>query len=116
MNGRRPKVYVPQEPTRFDKIKQELIPALDLSPALAFGEIVVCLTSASANFINIAPVTQALKERMAEFRKEDYLLAVGDPTGIAVAAIIAYKATHGRFQMLKWDRISRQYQPIEVSV
>ena len=111
----RPRVFVPQEPSRFDRDLQLRVNSVDLSPALSFGEIIVCLP-AGANFINSAPLVQALKEKLSDFNSNDYLMAAGDPTCIAVAAALAARKTGGHIKMLKWDRRVKQYQPIEINL
>jgi hypothetical protein len=105
------KVYVPQEPTRWSD--KEWVPLYDLSPAEKYGEIVLCCPHGT-NFINAAPLMVAIRERMQQFSEGDYLLAIGDPIAISVAAIIAFKKTGGDFKMLKWDRLEKIYTEIHI--
>lgn len=111
----RSKVYIPQEPARFDIAKGAAVRNMDLTPALEYGELVICLPH-NANFINIVPMARALREAMSGFGPDDYLLAVGDPIGIALASIIAHRNSGGCFTMLKWDRRMRLYQPVVIDV
>jgi hypothetical protein len=109
----RSRVFVTQEPSKFDHEAGVQKRYMDLTPALKYGEIVVCLP-ASANFINTAPLVRAMKEKMKDFGPDDYLLAVGDPVAMQVASAIADRNCGGKWKTLKWDRKERQYQPIEV--
>lgn len=108
-----PKVYVPQEPSRWNG--KTLTRYIDLTPALEFGEIVICLP-ANVGFIDASPNIHTLKISMLHFTEEDFLLAVGDPSNIAIASIIAHTQSGGNFRMLRWDREMRRYQPIRISI
>ena len=48
------------------------------------------------------------------FRKEDYLLAVGDPVIIGISTWLVGETTNGQFNMLKWDKREYRYYPLEV--
>ena len=62
-----------------------------------------------------AAIIAALREGMSTFRAEDALIAVGDPTLIAAATLIAARKTGGAVRMLKWDRMMGDYILVEVS-
>lgn len=109
------KVYVPQQPSRFDAATRLWIPTINLDPAKQFGEVVVMLPP-NANRLHTAPLTAALKDQMAEFTADDYLVAVGDPSLLATAACIAVRKTGGSLRMLKWDRMSSAYIPVEIQL
>lgn len=112
---RAPLCYVPQEPTRFNRatgMRQSLI---DLTPALRYGQLRICLPPAVSLFAT-HPVAVALRERMKDFTSEDYLIAVGDPTLIGIAFHIAAVKTGGRFRQLKWDRATAQYLSLDIAL
>lgn len=109
------KVYVPQQPSRFDSATRLWIPTINLDSAKAFGEVLVMLPP-NANRLHTAPLVAALKEQMAECTAEDYIVAVGDPSLIAAAACIAARKTGGLLRMLKWDRMSSTYIPVEIQL
>jgi len=50
------------------------------------------------------------------FRKEDYLLAVGDPVIIGISTAAVSEVTNGQFNMLKWDKREYRYYPLEVDM
>lgn len=110
-----PKVYVPQQPSRFDAATRLWIPNVNLSPAAQFGEVIIMLPP-NANRLHTAPLVAALKERMADFCDEDWIVAVGDPSLIAAAAVIAAGKASGVLRVLKWDRIASNYIPVEMSL
>lgn len=108
------KVYVPQIPTRYDAAHDMRIPVVDLSPATVFGEIVPMLPPKIGVAI-MAPVVTALKEQLANFTDDDYLLALGDPGFIAAAAAILSRK-RDRFRMLRWSRNDRAYSVVEIEL
>jgi hypothetical protein len=109
------KVYVPQQPSRYDAATRLWIPTINLDPAKIYGEVVVMLPP-NANRLHTAPLIAALKEQMAQFGSDDYIVAVGDPSIIAAASCIAVRKTGGRLRILKWDRMSSNYIPVEIDL
>lgn len=109
------KVFVPQQPSRFDAATRLWIPTVNLDPAKEYGAVEVMLPP-NANRLHTAPLIAALKDKMSEFTEDDYIVAVGDPSLIAAAACIASRKTGGLLKMLKWDRMSRNYIPVEIQL
>ncbi len=109
------KVYVPQQPSRYDTATRLWIPTINLDPAKQYGEVVVMLPP-NANRLHTAPLVSALKDQMEEYGAEDYLVAVGDPSILAAAACIAARKTGGVLRVLKWDRLSATYIPVEMKL
>lgn len=109
MNAPRvPKVFVPQEPHRFNPTIGTPVPMHDLTPASVYGEMVVCLPP-NVSFHFISPVVDALRKRMSDMQPGDYLVAIGSPRIIAVSAIIAARITNGNFKLLEWDKRANSY-------
>lgn len=109
-----PKVYAPQVPSRYDAATRLWVPSINLEPAKPFGEVVVMLPP-NANRLHINPLVVALREQMKDFSADDYIVAVGDPSLIAAAACIAVKKTGGLLRILKWDRQTSTYIPVEAN-
>jgi hypothetical protein len=109
------KVYVPQIPSRYDGGTNLWIPTINIKPAEQFGEVVVMLPPAAARS-GIDACAAVIAERMSEFGAEDYLVAVGDPTLYAIAAVHAARRADGVLRMLKWDRLKSGYVLEEVEV
>jgi len=70
----------------------------------------------NANRLHTAPLVSALKDQMEHYGSEDYLVAVGDPSILAAAACIAARKTGGILRVLKWDRLSTSYIPVEMKI
>lgn len=109
------KVYIPQQPSRFDAATRLWIPTVNLEPAKQYGELVVMLPP-NANRLHTSPLIQALREQMSEYNEADAIVAVGDPSLIAAAACIATRKTGGFLRILKWDRMTSTYIPVEMNL
>ena len=82
------KVYVIQNPHRFDRNKQELVPKFDFTSAEKYGEVEFLLSPQAAPF-NSGGIIDELEEKLENITHEDYLLLVGNPCLIGFAAAIA---------------------------
>lgn len=109
------KVYVPQVPSKYDAPTRLWVPSINLDHAKTFGDLVVMLPP-NANRLHIHPLIVALREQMADYSPDDWVVAVGDPSLIAAAACIAVKKTHGLLRLLKWDRQSSAYISVEAQL
>ena len=67
-------------------------------------------------FFAPVPVVRALREKLAGFSDDDYLVPIGDPAIMAAAAAIAASFNHGRVRLLKWDRERRIYWPVQLDI
>jgi len=109
------RVFAPQQPSRFDVSTRLWVPTMNMQPAEKFGELVVLLPP-NANRLHTVPLLEALKSGMASFTKDDWLVAVGDPSLIAAAACIATRKTGGLLRLLKWDRMTSDYLAAEMTI
>lgn len=109
------RVFAPQQPSRFDTSTRLWIPTMNMQPAAKYGELVVLLPP-NANRLHTVPLLEALKTGMSDFTKDDWLVAVGDPSLIAAAACIAIRKTGGVLRLLKWDRLTSDYIAAEMTI
>ena len=103
-----PKVYIVQEVmTNRDG---QWGPAHDYTPAQAYGniEIIIPQNKKFSPFAMI-PTINFIRDQLRGFNPEDYLLLAGDPTLIAISAIIAFEKTVGNVNFLKYDRQTKSY-------
>jgi len=54
-----------------------------------------------------------MKKNLQDGKKDDCLLAVGDPVVIGLSSAIVSDVTNGQFNMLKWDKREYRYYPLE---
>ena len=111
-NIHEPTVYVIQEiaGTRDGK------PKINVMGASKYGRFKFLLPEMSQMIFSPGPLIFKLRKGLNNFNKKDYLLLTGDPAIIGVACSIVSDITHGRFNLLKWDKQERKYYPIEINL
>lgn len=109
-----PRVFIPQIPSRYDTNAEAWMPTVNIDPARKFGELNVMLPP-EANRLELSSIVSVLKRMMKDFGPNDYVLALGDPMIIALAAVLAERAA-GTLRLLKWDRMQREYILMETSL
>jgi len=108
-------VYVVQEVMRRDSITGEMRPQFDLRKVLDFGDPVICLPGGRVGF-SPAPTVRTLRDKLRNFCDDDYLVAIGDPSAIAIASAIACDNNMGRMNMLKWDKEAKTYIKVAIDL
>ena len=92
-----------------------LVPqAYDLSPAKKFGELKVLLPHGSLP-IDTEPMISTLQDSLKDFSDDDYLLAIGNPTAMVMAGIIASQ-NNEKLKMLYWDSKVKDYISVEFTM
>lgn len=96
-----PKVFVTSED-----------PRLDFTPAMQYGDLVGVFPPGQ---VHLHPQVALFRARgiLRLMKPEDYLLLSGDPVKIAICAAVAAEVA-GKVRMLKWNRHTMSYLPIEV--
>jgi len=67
---------------KFVYVIQQPAPNINILSASDFGYLVICLPNRDQAILSTAPYVQKMKKNLQDFRKHDYLLAVGDPVNI----------------------------------
>jgi len=98
---------------RFVYVIQQPAPNINIFSASDFGYLVICLPNRDQAIYSTAPYVQKMTKNLQNIRKEDYLLAVGDPVIIMLSGIIANDNTNGQFNVLKWDKREYRYYPLD---
>ena len=91
-------------------------PKINIIGAREFGNLKVLLPENSQIILSPAYVIQTLRQKLKEYKKEDYLLLTGDPAIIGVACSIVSDITNGKYSLLKWDKQERRYYPVEIDL
>lgn len=102
------KVYIVQEPMRKNRTTGEFEAMMDLTPASAYGELVVLIKTNKLPLMS-APFINSLRMGLKDFCDDDFLLPVGAPAAIAFAGAVASDINRGRVNMLVWDKQTHQY-------
>ena len=89
---------------KFVYVIQQPAPNINILSASDFGYLVICLPNRDQAILSTAPYVQKMKKNLQDFRKEDYLLAVGDPVIIGISTLLVGETTKGQSTMSKWDK------------
>ena len=88
----------------------------NIRSAEKFGDLKVLLPDNRQIVLSSGAIAFKLKQELKNFNDDDYLLLIGDPAIIAVAAAVAAKVNNGFFKVLKWDRDDKAYYDIEIDL
>lgn len=82
---------------------------LNLAKATKYGHLTSLLPQQTNITMSPQPVLRQLRTRLKSFTDQDFLLLLGDPIAIALAAVIASEVNNGRVKFLKFDRGLNDY-------
>ena len=91
-------------------------PKINIIGATQFGNLKVLLPENSQIILSPTYVVTTLKQKLKEYKEDDYLLLTGDPAIIGVACSIVSDITNGKYNLLKWDKQERRYYPVEIDL
>jgi hypothetical protein len=83
-------------------------PKINIIGATQFGTLKVLLPENSQIILSPTYVVTTLKQKLKEYKEDDYLLLTGDPAIIGVACSIVSDITNGKYNLLKWDKQERR--------
>jgi len=108
------RVFITQNPMRRN-VYNELVYKYDLTAAREYGSLEVLLPSGP---VLISPQLSVMKlrEKLRDFRPNDWLLCLGDPVVIAAASAIIAEVNGGVVPALVWDRQVRKYLAIVIDI
>jgi NTP pyrophosphatase (non-canonical NTP hydrolase) len=104
------KVYIPELPTRFDRLTQMRIPTIDLNDAASYGSFVSIISAPMPR----KEALELIKIAAREIDAQDYIMAVGDVVFLALLLAQVLRK-NGRALLLRWDRITRTYHMEEIA-
>ena len=91
-------------------------PKINIMGAANYGQFKFLLPEFSQMIFSPGPLIYKLRQGLKNYAKKDYLLLTGDPAIIGVACSIVSDITHGKYNVLKWDKQERKYYPIEINL
>jgi len=109
-----PKVFIPQITERWDPIAEVSVPTFDFTGATTYGILTVILEK-DDNPLFLARITAKIRAALRDFNDDDYFVAVGDPSVIAICAGILLRRSN-RLKLLKWDKKLSRYILLEINV
>jgi hypothetical protein len=104
----KPKVYIVHEALKRDLSTGDMVPVQDFSSAEEFGELVHVFGQGAPK--DYSDALSLIQERLSAYTQRDYLIFVGDPALIAMAAAVAVRATGGPVRWLTWERHEKRYR------
>ena len=107
-----PKVYVIQEIAGTKDGK----PKINILGAAEYVTFKFLLPELSQMIFSPGPLIFKLRKGLRDYTTKDHLLLTGDPAIIGVACSIVSDITHGKFNLLKWDKQERKYYPIHINL
>jgi len=108
------KVYVVNEPMKRGP-SGEFVPMFDLSGASQYGELVSLLPPGQMPN-DLRYVRETIGDRLTDVSADDWLLLIGNPVAIAIAAALAADMTDGKLKFLRWHSQNHAYQPMSVDL
>ena len=108
-------VFITQEVRKLSPSGDAYQPQYNFKPALKYGTLKVLVPS-GMSLLSPVPLVRELKQKLADYNDDDYLIAIGDPSVIAVASAIASQRNNGKFKVLKWDKELKDYLPVEIDI
>ena len=91
-------------------------PKINIMGASHYGQFKFLLPEFSQIIFSPGPLIYKLRQGLKNYKTRDYLLLTGDPAIIGVACSIVSDITHGKYNVLKWDKQERKYYPIEINL
>ena len=91
-------------------------PKINIMGASQFGQFKFLLPEFSQMIFSPGPLIYKLRQGLKNFHVKDYLLITGDPAIIGVACSIVSDITHGKYNVLKWDKQERKYYSISINL
>lgn len=110
----RAKVFIPQQPSRWDPLMKMRVPTVELSAATVYGDLVPMLPMGMSP-LAAAPIKVAVREILRNMRADDYIMPVGHPAIIAIVCALALDM-HRRIRLLVWHGDTKQYSPIDIDI
>lgn len=107
------KVYVVQNPPV--KTVAGRTTQINLAPAAKYGEFVLLLAPGDV-VLDTDSTVKELYKKLENYSNKDWLLLIGDPVAIGLAAAVASDINGGRVNMLRWSKQDRLYVPVRATV
>ena len=88
---------------------------MNLLPAQEYSdETPIFLYDGPPLSFNSEQIIRTIHENVKGASPGDFLVLCGDPSIMALCAIEVYEETNGKFKILKWDKKTNKYYPINI--
>jgi len=110
-----PKVFVVNEPMTVSPVTKLWTRALDLSPAVEYGELVFLLPPGPVQ-LDYSAVAKILAVGLSGYAEGDFVLPIGDMAASTLAVAQVALQTGGAVRLLRWVSRQRCYTPVSVQL
>lgn len=87
----------------------------NFSPAAEYGILKVLCPPGDIS-VDARPMVLRVREKLANFNDQDYLVLTGDPIMIGIAMVEAECANNGIVNVLKWNRKTGKYFAVRLDL
>ena len=109
----RPIVYILQEPLKMED--GNMVPVMDFRKVIPYGDPKVVLPNGRVS-LTPGPTIDSLIDCLKDYTDNDYIVSVGDPSAIFIAAMVIADRNNGKVNLLKWDKAAKQYIKVVVDI
>jgi hypothetical protein len=81
-----------------------------------YGKLIPIFEEGKQIMLSPGPATRKAKNVLKDFNDKDYLLLIGDPSMIGLCCSVAAENNRGRYNLLKYDRQTHTYLPIQIDL
>lgn len=112
----RPRAFVVHQPMRLDRERNTWVETVDLSCASEYGDLVFLLNTPERPPLDPEASLPVLRDKLKDFRPDDYLVLAGDMNLVVYASIIAARLTGGWLNLLRWHPRDRRYVSLQAQI
>ena len=91
-------------------------PRINVLDAEEFGKLKFLMKEDAQIIFSPGPLIFELRKKLKNFKKDDYILCTGDPAIVGIACSLVSDITNGKYNLLKWDRQSKQYYSLTINL
>ena len=107
------KVFIIQEPVKHGPNGME--PLMDFRKVLEYGDPIICLPPGKVS-LSPGPTIDMLRDKLRTYTDNDYIVSVGDPSAIFIAAMLVGELNRGCCKLLKWDKDIKRYIEVKIDL
>jgi len=115
MSNKRGTAYILQEPMKKDFTTGMMVPVMDLRKVIDYGDPVIVLQSGRIS-LTPGPTIDRIYDVMRDFCDDDFIVPIGDPSGITILASVASHINNGKYRLLKWDKTRSEYICVNIDI
>ncbi len=109
-----PRVFISQMLERWDSETERYTPTFNFNSAAIYGTLTPVLERDDHRLLLTRQI-EKIKVALSDFSDDDFLIAVGDPSVIAICAGVILRRSRN-LKLLKWDKRVGQYIVTDINL